>query len=351
MRWPYLLPRLLLLLLFAAMALFVCRGPHRYTTDPSTDAWLVGHRGDYERAIRRAGAWLEPLSVDPAELRAHGIKGKKKLVELIDAWGRLYQVAEGGRAQADILARIDLLAEVTRTDAYHDMLEIDDVSFKQDATSYLRAAYLLDGLGLDIERYRAGIAEAEPRLDAHMPQRGPFQQYGFHVYYAHFGLEEPFPLASALEDGLIARRAPAETMDRYDAYAVTHEIFMPYDYGDDLEATPFTVDDLRYLRVVLPQLVDVWMARQDPDLVAELVSCLRFIRAVDLPAYTEGLAFLLRTQHPDGHWGDYRAEAERIGAWATTYKLELHTTTVAIDALTVAFHPAWNRSLAPVVPP
>lgn len=321
-----------------------------YTTVDSTNAWLSDHRPDYTQAITHARQWLAPLVVDPAALRAHDIKGKKKLVELLGFWDRLYRIAIEDDKPA-LLARIDALAEVTRDPRYHDLSQVDDRTFKQDATSYLRAAYLLDRLGLDVSLYEAEIARIQPRMDAHLKQRGAHQRYMFHVYYGWFGLEEPFVLGDSLEDGLIAHRKPAATMDRDDAYALTHEIFGPFDYGDDLGAQPPADADLRYLRAVLPELVETWIRRRDPDLVAELVSCLRYIRAVDLPSYTAGLAFLLDAQHADGHWGDYDAEAAKIGAWATTYKLELHTTAVAIDALTVAFHPAWNIGVTPNVPP
>ncbi len=320
------------------------------TTHSATAEWLVHHEGDYHLAVKNARAWLEPLRADPAEMRRHGIKGKKKLAELIDAWGRLRAVELDEAEKASILAHIDSLAEVTRTAEYHDMLTVDDTVFKQDATSYLRAAYLLERQGLDTTLYRHEIARAHDRLNDHMPTRGPFQRLVFHRYYAWFGLAEPFPLAVAREDGLIARRAPPAEMDRMDVYHLTHEVFAPYDYGDDLDVEPFDEDELRYLRPALLLLVDQYIERNDPDLVAELVSCLRYIRAVDLPAYTDGLGFLLASQKADGHWGDYTAHARKHGAWDATWRLELHTTMVAIDALTVAFHRDWNRDVTPRLP-
>lgn len=325
------------------------RPAHVYTTAAETDAWLAAHRDDYEQAVAKARRWLEPLAVDPIELRALDIKGKKKLVELIDAWIRLHEIADPAD-KPGILAHIDALAEVTRTERYHDMLDIDDVWFKQDATSYLRAAYLLDRVGVDTTLYREHIARALPRLNGHMHLRGPHQRYAFRTYYAYFGLAEPFPLEDALQHGLIAARTPPSAMDRMDAYGFTHEIFAPYDYGDQLDATPFDDADLRYVRATLSALVTEWIRRRDPDLVAELVSCLRYVRATDLPAYTDGLGFLLRTQQPDGHWGDYQPHVDKYGARSATYKLELHATAVALDALTVAFHRPWNQGVVPVVP-
>ena len=42
-------------------------------------------RDRYSRAMVRARTWLDELQVDPLELRKKGIKGKKKLVEHLDA--------------------------------------------------------------------------------------------------------------------------------------------------------------------------------------------------------------------------------------------------------------------------
>ena len=62
------------------------------------------------------------------------------------------------KAKPALIARIEELARPTRGDRYHDMLTVDDREFKEDATSYLRAALLLDRLGLDTTLYRKEIA-------------------------------------------------------------------------------------------------------------------------------------------------------------------------------------------------
>lgn len=313
-----------------------------YSTDPALDTFLARHEGAYLQALHRARGWLDALELDPVALPAH-VKPKKKLVELLDTYLRLHEVGFH-----DVKPRIDQLAAATDDPAYHDMLEVDDATFKQNATSYLRAAWLLDRFGADVTRYRAEIRRVHPRLNAHMSQRGPHQRAAFRTYYAHFGLEEPFPLEGALQRGLIARRADPAKMNRWDAYSVTHEIFVPYDYGEALDARPFNDDDLRYLRQTLAVLTDRFV--HDPDLLAELVSCMRYIRAIDLPQYRRGLEVLFQAQFPDGHWGDYERARPRDGALVAV-KYELHTTGVAVDALTVAFHPEFNEAVSPVIPP
>jgi hypothetical protein len=177
------------------------------------DAFVRGNRERYGAAIARARGFLDALEIDPSALRAHGIKGKKKLVEALDAYSRLYRVADP-EARSGLLARVTALARVTTESRYHDMLTVDDRQFREDATSYLRAAYLLDRLGLDVSRYRAEIVAMKGRLDAHMRERGAHQRRAFHGYYQHFGLAEPFPLEAALEQGLIAAKPEPDGLAR-----------------------------------------------------------------------------------------------------------------------------------------
>jgi hypothetical protein len=297
--------------------------------------FLEAERRPYREALSRARGWLDGLRVDPIELRAHGIKGKKKLVELLDAYYRLLQIAPAAEKES-LRKRIREVVEVTYQDRYHDMLSVSDECFKQDATSYLRAALLMERLGLDTRRYRAEIARAAPRLDAHLRQRGPNQRRIFHWYYQHFGLKEPFPLQNALEEGLIARRADPRRLSRSDVYDFTHEVFGPYEYGERLDADPFSDGDKVYLRQALPVLTDRALKGQDPDLTAELVSCIRYLRFLDLPVYREGILFLLRSQSADGSWGHYGEERKLLGDYVRQ-GFVLHTTLVALDALTIAF--------------
>ena len=87
-----------------------------------------------------------------------------------------------------------------------------------------------------------------------------------------------------------------------------------------------------------------YIEKHNSDLVAELVSCIRYLRFVDLPVYQRGLAYLLESQHMDGSWGNKERALKSYGALADQGEM-LHTTMVALDALSVAFHPPWNRDL------
>ncbi len=298
----------------------------------------------YRTSMTRARVWLDNLRVDPLELRSVGIKGKKKLVEQLDAYYRLWQVASPQQKPA-LLERAREVVAITYEDRYHDMATVDDRWFKQDATSYLRAAVLMERLGLDTAFYREQIEAIHGRLNAHMPQRGPHQRRVFHWYYAHFGLAEPFPLDGALEAGVIARRLDPERMTTNDVYALTHEVYAVYEYGDRRDVDPFDDAAKAYLRPTIEALVQRYAAKGDPDVAGELVECLHYLRMQDSPAYLDGVRFLLDSQNQDGSWGIYAGQAERLGRYVNQ-GLRLHTTLVAIGALTAVFERPMQPTIA-----
>ena len=311
----------------------------------TTARLLASRRGDYALAIRKATSWLDALPVDPVQLRARGQKGKKHFVEALSAHSRLYRIA-GDAERPALMSKMKRLTEVTSEAAYHDMATNSDEAFKQDSTSYLRAALLMERMGLDTARYREEIVRIHPRLNAHMRKRGVHQQMVFAWYYRHFGLSEPFPLASAFAKGVIARRVAPNALEKREIYDLTHEIFGPYEYGDRLDADPFTLEEKRYLFETLPVLVDQRIAKGDPDLVAELVACLRELRFTGSPAYRRGIEYLLSAQRADGAWGHYEQYRKNLRDLVEPAYV-LHTTMVAIDALTLAFHEPWNSGSAP----
>ena len=51
----------------------------------------------------------------------------------------------------------------------------------------------------------------------------------------------------------------------------------------------------------------------------------------------DALEYLLEDQHPEGKWGNWEEYREQIGDLVDV-GLYLHTTTVAIRALSIAFH-------------
>src|SRR6185437_11435125 len=86
------------------------------------------NRARYAAALARGRTFLDGLDVDPTMLRARGLKGKKKLVEALDAYSVLLRVSPRTE-RPSILARVVELARFTTEDRYHDMLAIDDRQF------------------------------------------------------------------------------------------------------------------------------------------------------------------------------------------------------------------------------
>jgi len=305
------------------------------SSSPDIAPFLAAHRTEYLEAMRRARAWLDALHVDPTELRSKGIKGKKKLVEQLEAYYRLWRVASG-EEKPQLLARVKSVAAVTYQDRYHDMGSISDEWFKQDATSYLRGALLMERMGLDTKRYRQEIGKIQPRLDRQMSQRGPNQQQTFHWYYQFFGLKEPFPLGDALKRGIIASRADPSTLSNSQVYDLTHEVYAKYEFGDRVDIDPFPAADKAYLDSTLATLATRYIERHDPDLMAEVVDCLHDLRFSKEPGYRAGISFLLARQNQDGSWGTYASQRRVMGDYVRQ-GFQLHTTMVAILALTAAF--------------
>jgi len=289
----------------------------------------------YRTAVSNARRWLDGLVVDPFELRKAGIKGKKKLVEYLGAYYRLWQVAPDAD-KPRLLHRIREIVAVTYTDRYHDMATISDRWFKQDATSYLRGAVLMERLGLDTRRYREEIRSIHGRLNDHMPTRGPHQRRTFHWYYQTFGLTEPFPLADALDAGVIARRVSPASMTNDDAYALTHEIYGLYEYGDRLDIDPFSDASKAYLRTTLDALGQRYLEQGNPDLAAEILECLHYLRLRGEPIYLDLVRYLLDSQNTDGSWGVYERRRVKYGAFVKQ-GFQLHTTKVAMGALVSVF--------------
>ena len=300
--------------------------------------FLNANEQRYRTTLVRTRSWLDALEVNPTDLRAHGIKGKKKLAELLDVYLRLYEIAEPADKPV-LLERIHSITAVTATPGYHDMARITDQQFKEDSTSYLRVAFLMDRFGLDTKLYRQEIIKVLPRLNTHMKYRGSDQRMAFHLYYQHFGLEEPFPLQSAYQTGVISsRHDPAWfKQNKMEMYNMTHEIFVPYEFGEKLDAAFFSEPDKAYLRPLLADLTTYSIGIDDADITAELTSCLRYLHFTDLPLYQESLQYLLKSQRPDGKWGSYEQHRNYYGDYINQ-AFYLHTTLVVVDALTTAFH-------------
>ena len=81
--------------------------------------------------------------------------------------------------------------------------------------------------------------------------------------------------------------------------------------------------------------------------MAELATCLRYLRFTADPAFAEALGYLLAAPNEDGSWGSYAAARARLGD-RVKVGLYLHTTMVAVEALTLGFEDGFRRGEGPV---
>src|SRR4051812_6965853 len=79
------------------------------------DGVLARNQAKSPGARARAGGFLDALGGAPFDLRAHKIKGKKKLVEALAASPRLFKIPPAD-ARPALLARVTALTAVTRED-------------------------------------------------------------------------------------------------------------------------------------------------------------------------------------------------------------------------------------------
>jgi hypothetical protein len=316
--------------------------PAAKTVNPSSPSWISPTlRKTYENAITHARKWLDMLEVDPIKLRRQGIKGKKKLAEILDAYLTLYEYTSNSEDRVNILHRVKELVAVTARPEYHNMKQIPSDEFNQDSTSYLRVCYLMDQFSLPTEDYRRQIQAILPELNAHMEQRGIWQRKVFAFYYDYFSLPKPPILQQESKvKGIIASRWPLSQYNRDLAYDLTHEVFNAYEYGRRKVSSEFNQEDRDYLRKTLIPLLDRSLAEGDVDLGAELISCLTYLGMSDEAIYQPAIFYLLQSQNKDGTWGHYEDIRAKIGNLVDPY-LYLHTTLVVLQCLVEAFEGNW----------
>jgi hypothetical protein len=298
---------------------------------------------DYLHRKHRAWAWFDQLDVDPVELLKHGVKGQKKLAEILQAYLNLYQHAPDATAHERILQRVVQLARHTqRSEYHHDMLVISDTEFLQNSMSYFRVLWLLEHLEQDTTAYRQRLLTIKPRMDEHLKQRGPWQRTMFAEYYTRFGLEKPPGLSLSIE-GVVIQRLPLTQYNKDKAYHLTHEVFVAFDYGLRRIQSHFTAEDLSYIRTVLPVLGHAAIQQNAQDLLAEILQCMTYLGWQTEPVYCQGITYLLDSQNPNGTWGNYEA-LRTVDEPYFDQRLYLHTTMVAMQALSEAYEGHWPVS-------
>lgn len=297
--------------------------------------------------MKAAIAWLDRLEVDPVALTDRDVKGKKKLGEALGAYIYLLRYSDDPEQRSRLALRIEELASHTHRPEYHDMLVCEDREFDANSMSYFRVAWLMEEFGLDITRYRAELETIRPRLEATLQRRRRPALAQFAWYYDYFGWDKPAVLRLPNDRaGLIARRAPLPRYRKPMVYQLVHEVSSAFRFGLRKPSEHFDAEDRAYLRSTLgPLAIRFSHIHADPDLVAELASAMTYLEFEDLPAYGASIQFLVRSQNPDGSWGDYQEYRERFGD-DLDVALYLHSTMVALRALLESNERAWARSFS-----
>jgi hypothetical protein len=237
------------------------------------------------------------------------------------------------------MERVRELAAHTRRPEYHNLREAPEKELIENSMSYLRVLRLLEDLGVETGEYRSKLALALPRLDTHMVKRGPWQRAMFREYYRHFGLPLPPVLQGAVETGSVLERRP-QSLSRQDAYRLTHQVFVAYDYGRRREQKGLSDRDLAYLRVALPATAQTCMEMRNLDLLGEVVSCMRYLGWCEAGVCRRAVDDLLSSQNENGTWGDYEQYRAEFGPYLDQHAY-LHTTVVCLSALGHVFETPW----------
>jgi len=281
----------------------------------------------------KAKHWLDTLEYRPDILRGYGLKGKKKVVELFEAYLAIYDyMPEAEKIKID--HKLQKIAFLTLNPRYHDMLKLSDNEFHEDATSYLRLCYLLEKKGFDTQLYRQEISRALARYNGHMWQRGVSQKMIFHRYYEYFQLPEPFSLLEAYKNGIISQRLDIRTLSLSDVYLLTHEIFAAAGLDGKGAIDFFSQDDIIYIKKTLTRLTQKYLNQRNVDIVAELLICMSLIKMEKEKIYKQGLSFLLNSQNPDGSFGSFQYHyKDKVHKDFYKEAFFLHPTMVTLKAL------------------
>jgi hypothetical protein len=99
------------------------------------------------------------------------------------------------------------------------------------------------------------------------------------------------------------------------AYAVTHVVYALNDYGRYLLRPEWLPDEFAYLKENLAQVI----TDNDPETMGEFVDSLKAFGLTEQdPLIRTGMAFIMRTQHPDGSWGN-RDDKDPYVAYHSTW--------------------------------
>ena len=288
-------------------------------------------RNTVKEAVNRTKNFAYNLNFDLDYIRNKGLPDKKYLAEYLGLFSKLKKHYHNEQTNQEIKAKLQpIYAKINQPD-FHNMAQVSDKLFKKNSMSYMRIMWLLDQLGYDISDYKKEFFKVKKRMDNHMKLRGEWQRAVFDKYYDYFKLQKPVELQYAKKlKGPIAYQKPVDYYNRNNAYILTHFIFAAYDYGNSVTQNRFDKDDLNYLADVLPKIIAKFEAKNNDDLVGELLTCQVLTGQNKTAEFKNSYNRLLSRQNKDGSFGSYERYRKKVGN-DVDFRSYLHTTLVDIE--------------------
>lgn len=284
-----------------------------------------------EQAVNRTKNFANNLHFDLDYIRNKGLADKKFLAEYLGLFLKLKKYYHNTKTDKEITAKLKPVFLKINQKEFHNMASVNDKLFKKNSMSYMRIMWLLDQLGYDISDYKKAFFKIKKRLDDQMKIRGEWQRAVFSKYYDYFKLQKPIELKYAQKlKGPVDYRKPIAYYNQSNAYVLTHFIFAAYDYGNALTQNRFDKEDLKYISDILPQIIKKFEAKNNDDLVGELLTCQVLTRQTNTAEFKQSFNRLLSRQNQDGSFGNYEKYRKKIGN-DIEFRAYLHTTLVAIE--------------------
>lgn len=287
-----------------------------------------------ESRIEKAEEWMDQLEINLTQIAKRGYGDKKRLAEALGVYWKLYRYAPQEQKQNIRNQAMPLFKYTQKSQYVNYLIKADAKNFKKNSMSYFRIMWLLREMNFNIDHLEVGLQKLMKKMNAHLKLRGAWQKAMFVKYYDEFELKKPYVLTSAKHfKGVVSKRYSAQRYQKLDdAYRLTHQIFVAYNYGAQKKQTRFNDEDIAYMQGVLPEVTDFYIAKSNWDIVAELITSMLYLGMSDTEQFNNAYQQLLNAQNKNGSWGAYENLRKKYGKY-TDAKYYLHTTGVVLETI------------------
>ncbi len=294
----------------------------------------VGKGNNLTKTKKRTAEWFLALDFNIEKIKNKNSPLQKHFSEYLGLGLKLFNQAKRGAERQQIKNKLQKIYDYTLLKYFHNLDSLDAKNFKKNSMSYLRILYLLEELGFDVTYYKTELKKVKSKIDYHLKLRGDWQKCAFENYYNYFKLKKPTIISNTQNyKGILNNKLNANQYTLSQAYELTHFVFIAFEYGAKKTQSKFGMEDLNYLYAVLPKLAKTYQLKNNRDILAELVTCMKMLNVNDL-ALDNAVTYLLKNQNNDGTWGNYERARKKYGDLVEV-KLYLHTALVAYEALTI----------------